>query len=903
MANLKTQRLIARTLVLSTIFWLFGQTGAMGASTAAIGPSSISVNRAMSASFDPTKLSGVAEQHATDEGFTSFAHPLRAISIRSFTGESRVKPPTQPSLGQLDKSPQRPASTCTVVSRNNAGSGTLRDCLQNAASDDVILFDATVFPSAAPQSIMLMSQLPEITADRLVIDASNAGVILNGSAMSQGSGLVVLGQGNLLSGNGDTGAWVHGAGTTGNRFLGNFVGTDVTGRIARPNYWGIVVSHSATDSVIGGSTASTRNLVSGNATAGIQLQNTISGNRVQGNDIGVDSTGALALGNRWGVYLMLGAHDNVIGGVATADRNVISGNRAPGNLGAGVVIQGQGTDRNRILGNMIGSNSLGTIALGNDSGVILDAGARANIVGGNTPQTGNLISGNLDDGVRLQQPATNDNVISGNYIGVDATGLLPLANTNGIVIGFGAQNNVIGGTDVAARNLISGNREGGIWIQDINTTGNLIRGNFIGVDTNGTGALPNRDGIFVLGSAQNNIIGGLTAAQRNLISGNLNAGIHIQNAGTTNNQVLGNYIGANIAGTAAIPNTIGVVLLADATNNSIGGAAAGSRNLISGNRDVGVLLQDRATNNRILGNYVGTNASGSGPLGNDWGVVIARQASNNAVGGANAGERNLISGNDRGIQIQEAGTTGNSVLGNYIGPDATGSLPLGNDLGVIISHGASNNVIGGTDAGDGNVISDNTSVGVQIQNPTTTNNRVEGNYIGTTQAGTAPLGNGIGVVLEDGTRDNTIGPANVIAYNTGPGVVVAGTNTLGNTITQNSIHLNDGPAIVFPNAPTYSLLLCYTPALNRLSGSTCASCIVEVFANPSTVVEGARYLDTATADGQGNVSHVLGTAPPATMPYLSLTLTDGQGTTGEFHSVPICTAGSSSIFLPTILRD
>jgi hypothetical protein len=141
----------------------------------------------------------------------------------------------------------------------------------------VILFDATVFPSAAPQSIMLTSQLPEITADRLVIDASNAGVILNGSAMSQGSGLVVagadgvvirglqvvnfpvdgidlgtgttnaiiggdraigvgpLGQGNLLSGNGETGAWVHGAGTTGNRFLGNFVGTDVTGRIARPS--------------------------------------------------------------------------------------------------------------------------------------------------------------------------------------------------------------------------------------------------------------------------------------------------------------------------------------------------------------------------------------------------------------------------------------------------------------------------------------------------------------------------------------------------------------------------------------------------------------------------------------------------------------------------------------------
>jgi hypothetical protein len=152
-------------------------------------------------------------------------------------------------------------------------------------------------------------------------------------------------------------------------------------------------------------------------------------------------------------------------------------------------------------------------------------------------------------------------------------------------------------------------------------------------------------------------------------------------------------------------------------------------------------------------------------------------------------------------------------------------------------------------------------------------------------------------------HDNAIGPANVIAYNIGPGVVVAGTNALGNAITQNSIHSNGGPAIVYLSAPTYSILLCYTPALNRLSGSTCASCIVEVFAHPSTVVEGTRYLDTATADGQGNVSYVLGTAPPATMPYLSLTLTDEQGTTGEFHPLPVCTAGSSSIFLPTILRD
>ena len=369
----------------------------------------------------------------------------------------------------------------------------------------------------------MTSQLPVITVDRLVVDASNAGVILDGRSMAQGSGLIVagadgvvirglqivhfpvngidlgegttnaiiggdratgvgpLGRGNLLSDNGDTGAWVHDPGTTANRFLGNFIGTDVTGRIPRPNRRGIIVGYDATSNIIGGSTPTTRNLISGNREAGIQFQNLVSDNRVQGNDIGVNSTGSVALGNRWGIYLMEGAHDNQIGGMTPADSNVISGNRGPGNDGCGVVIQSQGTDRNRILGNMIGITAAGTTALGNDDGVVLDAGAWANIIGGSTSQARNVISGNVDDGIHIQGPATSGNAVLGNYIGTDATGLVALANNDGIVVSHGAQNNVIGGGEVGARNLISGNREGGVSIQDHDTTGIAIQGNYIGV--------------------------------------------------------------------------------------------------------------------------------------------------------------------------------------------------------------------------------------------------------------------------------------------------------------------------------------------------------------------------------------------------------------------------------------
>src|SRR5262249_35586781 len=141
----------------------------------------------------------------------------------------------------------------------------------------------------------------------------------------------------------------------------------------------------------------------------------------------------------------------------------------------------------------------------------------------------------------------------------------------------------------------------------------------------------------------------------------------------------------------------------------------------------------------------------------------------------------------RGDFQTSAGTTGNAVQGNYIGTNANGNNAngtsgLGNTLaGVIIESGASNNRVGG--AGPRNVVADNGTSGIVVQDPTTTGNVIQGNLLGTDATGTQKLGNAIsGVYLWKGTHDNLIGtdgdgvndPAerNVISANLNDGVTI-----------------------------------------------------------------------------------------------------------------------------------
>ena len=174
--------------------------------------------------------------------------------------------------------------------------------------------------------------------------------------------------------------------------------------------------------------------------------------------------------------------------------------------------------------------------------------------------------------------------------------------------------------------------------------------------------------------------------------------------------IQGNLIGTDVSGTAALGNASNGVRLGHAADVLIGGTEPDAGNTISANGAMGVLaVYSGSTGNIVQGNFIGTNVSGTGALGNAGdGVWIEAGAHGNTIGGTSSAARNVISGNlDDGIQIS-GGSYGNTVLGNYIGTNAAGTLGLGNaGEGIQITGGASNNTIGGTDSGARNLISGN----------------------------------------------------------------------------------------------------------------------------------------------------------------------------------------------------
>jgi titin len=275
----------------------------------------------------------------------------------------------------------------------------------------------------------------------------------------------------------------------------------------------------------------------------------------------------------------------------------------------------------------------------------------------------------------------------------------------------------------------------------------------------------------------------------------------------------------------------------------------------------------------------------------------------NTIGGGTPGCRNIISGNDGpGVRVYGSGTDGNTISGNYIGTDETGTSMLSNkNGGVEVSGGATNTMIGGTAPGEGNLISGNTNSGVAIYGSGTTGTQIIANRIGTDQSGMLGVPNlGYGVQVGLGADGNTVGPLNLIAFNNSDGVYVNNTSQV--TITENSIHSNSLMGIDLIGtgndglpAPTITQV---TLGSVTIEGSGAPSNgIVEVFGNPDADGEGKTFLGSTTADGSGAWSLTLACVGD---PYLTATATDLTGNTSEF-SVPF---GSSNrcAFLPLIMR-
>jgi titin len=271
--------------------------------------------------------------------------------------------------------------------------------------------------------------------------------------------------------------------------------------------------------------------------------------------------------------------------------------------------------------------------------------------------------------------------LDGNRLGTDWADTPGLGNTGyGVYIQNGAAANTIGGTAAVERNVISGNG-GGIAING--STDTTVEGNYIGTDSTGTVARGNSGwGIYIWNSATGNEIGGDTAGERNVISGN-GGGVGIQDS--DGNTVNGNYIGIDVTGAVALGNTGQGVYLQNANTNTIGGPDPGEGNVISANGNpsplkAGIELAGTSganTDNVIQGNYIGTDATGTVALGNaSFGIFLYRNNHNNSIAD------NLISGNSsHGVWIYETPgltSTGNTVTGNYIGTDVTGLVDLGN---------------------------------------------------------------------------------------------------------------------------------------------------------------------------------------------------------------------------------
>jgi hypothetical protein len=502
---------------------------------------------------------------------------------------------------------------------------------------------------------------------------------------------------------------------------------------------------------------------------------------------------------------------------------------------------------------------------------------RGAITSANSSPGADTISFQIDTGQQTISPSSALPAVT-DTVAIDAT-TQPCPGCTGPAIqldGRGAGDGVSGlsirASSSTVRGLeITGWSNRGIEVSDARSS--LIAGNYIGTD--GSRAVPNgAAGVIVMGGGSNNTIGGTVAADRNVVSGN-DKGVVLAGGSASGNLIEGNYIGTDATGNSAIANVKdGVLVYNGAYNNTVGGTVAGAGNLTSGNGAAGIDITT-AGSNSVVGNYIGTNAAGSGPLGNLKGIGIGDGAPNNLVGGTNSGARNVISGNvNRGVVIGASGSTGNLLIGNYIGTDPTGQSPLPNGRdGVLIFNTATSNTVGGTTAGAGNVISGNRYDGVFISDAGTSANYVQGNYIGTDASASVALGNVGGVLISGGATRNTIGgtnagAGNTIAFNAGAGgvndfnvpfrggvgVQVDGGSTSADAILSNSIFANaSAQGIALTNggnanepAPTVASVTSGSTS-TTISGTVASSSSrVEVFVNPSCAdPEGKKLLGSA----------------------------------------------------------
>ena len=521
--------------------------------------------------------------------------------------------------------------TNVVTTTADFGPGSLRAALYYITDNPgtIVRFNTPVSDpgySNGVFNIHLTGHLPPLANNAMVIDGSTQPgftgkplIVVDGSQIipetfTSNSGLLIYSSSNQVKnisfqGFNWNGLTLEYADATNNTIAGCWLGLDDTGTNTAPNaLQGILIFDGASGNFVGGTNALARNVLSGNTQYGVLISGTnTAGNVILGNYIGTDAGGSLMVSNALGgVFLAAGTSHNNIGGTNAGAGNVISGN-----LGNGILIRGSNVVNNTVLGNYIGTDATGMNALPNTvAGVTIDTGSSSNLIGGTVAGARNVISGNIlnyDYGVIIAGPGTSGNLVEGNYIGLGSNGVTAVPNYFGMMCSGGATTNTFGGTVAGARNIISGNSSYGMMVKDSGTSGNVVEGNYVGLDANGVTAVPNYFGVIVYNGATNNLIGGTSAGAANFVSGNY-YGVYITDPGTSGNFVEGNFIGTDHTGTSGVGNFDNVALQNNATGNFIGGGGAGAGNVIAFANGNGVVLyQTGTTNNSIRGNSIFTN--------------------------------------------------------------------------------------------------------------------------------------------------------------------------------------------------------------------------------------------------------------------------------------------------------
>ena len=458
---------------------------------------------------------------------------------------------------------------------------------------DPVVIDGYSEPGAAqaitskPASLKIILDGSNVTvSDGLFLDTDNSeihGLVIRDFNLH---GLTIFGDNNIVR--------------------GCHIGTNTYGSAAAANSQsGIRID--GNNNEIGGLNHEDRNVLSGNGSYGIDING--EENRIYGNYIGTSSTGLDALGNGLGGIKVYGT-ENQIGDDIDGAGNLISGNE----IYSGVLIS-SGASNNLIQGNLIGLDVTGTTDIYNHMGITIFGDY--NIIGGTTEEARNVISGNVFEGIDV---FANGNIIQGNYIGTDVYGTTAVPNYAGVRLQ--GDFNLVGGLRAEAGNVISGNLAEGIslwrntYIDDL-PNGNSIQSNAIGTDPGHTQRLGNDGpGIQIAGGILN-VIGWTLAQGANTIVANGSHGILIGSefvVDTTNgNLALVNHIGANEAG-AQLGNQGSGVYILNGDHNWIGSLGRG--NTIAYNDADGITLVE-GVSNTFLGNSIYRNQNSGIDLNDD----------------------------------------------------------------------------------------------------------------------------------------------------------------------------------------------------------------------------------------------------------------------------------------------